>query len=894
MAAALGAGYADYLQCAFVLIIDFTGYPDGPGLSSPELVGGSLRTFVISIAEIAASLNQSGTTYGITAIPKADLNFGTTVNTLKRKTPATGNTVYELLKNVESNLNKQIEESDQSRGDSSGLHDKYEILFPEFDNDGYIIPGSINKIGKGTYDVQKSSRNNARMSNIDSTPGAYGGKQIGKNTAGQPNTAAAGLLTHSAQFDQGQPLSLVIGSAIRDSSYISDISKGFTSGNAKSVVDPNQMLDYYLVVPEVIETPGTFNQLTNAPYRTYRFMVVPRKLLYNTVVPGQGRQIIDENKLKKLTLRNYNYMYSGTNVDVLDFKIQFNTLYYEALPKGLGNPTKQVSDSDNKPGNGNEPLTTQNKQPAQVGSVSSPVTPPQAVTADAGSNTPNGTPNASSPGSEAWKQMSKLMHDGVINSKGSMIESDLTILGDPYYLTAGGMGNHIVKNNKQGQYAGEQEAAIRAGQVFVSISFSSPVDINKSTGLMEFQKYNLPFSGIYTVAGVISTFKNGMFTQSLKLLRVNGQSLGKQQIPDALNNQFGSRPNPDDVVATDTSPQSTNKITTNNGTVATEATSLNLNGLGIQTNQIDTPGGLGGSTSLVSGATNPAGRFSSSIYGIVPNGTDQLATGIRASTRGLYDAQNSVLGSAASINAVANIFGSSSPISPSALNRISGIATSVDYALTKPLSSPLLNAAVNLPGAINNVQATVDYALNGVTGSIDRAFGVLTNNISNLSSVLTSKLSSSLLGTIASIPNNVNLQVAAAQGILIDRLPTLKNIPPIPTPRYGLTNPGFLGGNPVTAETANAAFTNPLDSQYSLLPPVSSSVQFGKLNSTIDLFNKTTNVGSYVESTQLSINSALGNNLNNLSSSVNSAFGSKSNNNSVSPLVMALNNLSSE
>ena len=407
--------------------------------------------------------------------------------------------------------------------------------------------------------------------------------------------------------------------------------------------------------------------------------------------------------------------------------------------------------------------------------------------------------------------------------------------------------------------------------------------------MMQFEQLVLPFSGIYMVTEVKSEFKNGLFKQTLTVNRIPGQPQNSQQVPDDLTNQFGSAPNPQDQISQDTAPPGSGNPVTNDGTQASNQTALNVTALGYTANG-STPGGLGGSSNPVFGATNPSGGLPSSVYSIVPNGTNQLATGIRASTQGIFNAQNALLGTAATVNAVANIFGSTSPVGPSAVNNIANVATNVNSNISKQLTSPLLNASNNVTGAINGVESSVNYAIYGATNSINKAFGINASGITGLTGALSSNLLNKLLNTPSSLPANVNLASAAAQGILINKLPTLTNIPAIPVPFKVLRDPGFIGGNPVTPATANATFEDPLANLYSLQPQVDNTVQSGKLGSSIGLFNKTANVNASSDGTQLAIGSVLGINSTKLSSSVNNLYGSVSNNNSVSPLVAALNN----
>jgi hypothetical protein len=55
------------------------------------------------------------------------------------------------------------------------------------------------------------------------------------------------------------------------------------------------------------------------------------------------------------------------------------------------------------------------------------------------------------------------------------------------------------------------------------LKFRNPVDIDTSTGFLKFEPSSADASGVFMVTEVASSFKDGMFRQKLKLVRVPGQ-----------------------------------------------------------------------------------------------------------------------------------------------------------------------------------------------------------------------------------------------------------------------------------------------------------------------------------------------------------------------------------
>jgi hypothetical protein len=115
------------------------------------------------------------------------------------------------------------------------------------------------------------------------------------------------------------------------------------------------------------------------------------------------------------------------------------------------------------------------------------------------------------------------MHLALVNSV-SRVTGDLDIIGDPFYLVTGGVGNYNPEpSNTQQGVTKDNEADRFYGQVLISLTFRNPVDIDEKTGFLKFEPSSADASGVFMVTEVASSFKDGMFKQRLKLVRVPGQ-----------------------------------------------------------------------------------------------------------------------------------------------------------------------------------------------------------------------------------------------------------------------------------------------------------------------------------------------------------------------------------
>jgi len=116
-----------------------------------------------------------------------------------------------------------------------------------------------------------------------------------------------------------------------------------------------------------------------------------------------------------------------------------------------------------------------------------------------------------------------------------MINLELDILGDPYFLGDSGMGNFTLVDDESMEW--------QKGEVYIRLRFRMPEDANTSSGLYDFGGDGKPvreFSGYYRVHQCASIFNRGKFTQKLTLVKKLG-------VVDAGGGSFPPKePMPDD------------------------------------------------------------------------------------------------------------------------------------------------------------------------------------------------------------------------------------------------------------------------------------------------------------------------------------------------------------
>jgi hypothetical protein len=516
---AVAAGYLTYSSASFILKMEFVGYPDSDTFTDPEVIEGGTRYFVFGFSGLDVSVTEKGTRYRCSGLPFAQKGYGQS-NILKEPVKMSGVTVKEILTNLMENINAQIIKADTSAKNdlSSNEHDTYHIKFPSWsESTGFDLNNPDNEIaGSEVVELLKDNQ----LYKFDDPADTTKENALHSDNAG---TAAPGVAyapkTPTVQFSNGGNIHDCISSLIRDSKYIRDILR--TMGQGKNP-DENGMVDYFLITLNV-ENSEVIDRIARRPYQKFTYVVTQYKV-YHSTIPGFATDTINVAKLKVLSLRDYNYIYTGKNLDIIDFNLNFNTLYFEAIPRAMGN--NDISGAKTALGNSNtvDPkLETSDQRTTRtaVSETSGGLTLPAS---NAGEMSEKSGGSAGQPLDDPYSVLAKNMHEAIINSNASLITGEITILGDPFYIATGGIGNTNPKPKGRGMTA-NGEAAQHYGSVFITISFRNPIDIGtfESGGLMYFQDGKVPFGGVYRVLTARSSFKDGQFKQTLSIARIPGQ-----------------------------------------------------------------------------------------------------------------------------------------------------------------------------------------------------------------------------------------------------------------------------------------------------------------------------------------------------------------------------------
>ena len=308
---------------------------------------------------------------------------------------------------------------------------------------------------------------------------------------------------------------------------ISDFGKRLMDGGPRA--DSFGFVDWFRIQTHVyvLDSPQTEGATGRLP-RIFVYMVKPYRVHSSTfLMPNDAP--FGYNIMRARAEKEYNYIYTGINKDVLQFDIDFKTAFFKSIAGDKGNRSasndlsstgKQLDEQQNE---------TQGDPNSFIGS-----TPTKSREIGVISETESGNQTGGAGKESPAVRVARSFQDALVNSKEDLISGTLTIMGDPYYVCDNGLGNYnteaedLISIDRYGNMNYEN------GQVDIILNFSTPVDLgNKYIGIKTADSFFgiVPqFSGLYFVYALVSSWRNGQFTQELKITRRPNQDESYAQL----------------------------------------------------------------------------------------------------------------------------------------------------------------------------------------------------------------------------------------------------------------------------------------------------------------------------------------------------------------------------
>jgi hypothetical protein len=788
--ATLAAGHKSYIEAPVMLKMEFKGYKDSdPVGSNPEIIPNSTRYFVFRFTGIDITVTEQGTKYSCKGIPFNEY-AQSTPGTLPVDISLKGTDVQSILENFFDNLNKAYEKSAKDT-DNEGKFDTYSVVFPQITKDGVDLSYIKNPKNYTRNDISKNIVNTLWKS--DTVYAFPDEDQPSANTNNDEEQTVDYNPSDSAfKFSQGATVTDCIASIVRDSGYLKKLLQN---------PEPNELgfVDYFFIHAEVEKRDGR-DEKNNKDLYHYRFIVIPYKIHYTRLNPRSNCPI-NTKKIKQSVHRAYNYFYTGKNLDIIKFDLQFNTLYFQAVPYALGNiPGRPRAYAGIEPDPQNQSASKDDCN------VDTAIGTPQTLQV-VQNETVSGMENAKFTSSDPYDYLAKNLHQAILENV-DQVKLQVEILGDPYYLVTTGMGN--IKNpiSPDGT-AGQGEAPMYFQDFFVNFKFRNPIDINIETGFAQFDNRLALYSGLFRVINIENIFSEGVFKQNLECIRLPMQPEDTQVVEDPIEvSPIGLIGTPDPTsIPTPTPPLQTGLKPTDgelvatilDGTLPTPGAPAELSALIPASSSVAGPGAgdleVGNLTNLLyfgnfgtipTGAVSAIGQNSavgslvSQTQGPITQGLANVARSLRLSKSGLSGLSEKINSSGGQVSEIFKTLTSvGSKLSISDIAKTLSEFTNDPDNLGTQAMSKVNSLSGNSAGLVSGVSSKIS-SLSGKAVALSSELGIDLSRLIGLSPDLQSKVIDKINNAASKIPDSVDVTALVKKGFLLNNIPVskLENIPP--------------------------------------------------------------------------------------------------------------------
>jgi hypothetical protein len=503
--AALQNGNTNYTDVPLMLMIEFYGHktPDDQNIKIPN----TTKYIPMRIQSLDMKVSAAGAIYQIVGYPWAEKAFSNIHAELKTDVAIVGKTVNELLmggagpnseKCLQAILNSRgLEE--MKRSEDAKPPDLIFFTFPESSAEA----GGLNIIGQSDmgFDTKRTGMQpfGQEVNIYDAATGTF-----------KRSKSIIDPQLSEFKFAQGSDITNVINQVILMSEY---------GRKALDTVDENGMVNWWRIETRTYQNGTEVNSSGTVPKLIF-YRILPYKV-HVSKLSAPGTSLKGKKQLATQALKHYNYIYTGKNVDVLDFDLTFKSGFYTAINADRGlHSGDTVRGAQSSTAVGTAPAS--DKLPINDADLSK-VKNPNSVQAV---GTKSALANRGSGGLDDFKSIAAKQFHDAITAQADLLELDLTIIGDPYYLSDSGTGNYSARPTEYLNMNADGAMDYQSGEVDIIINFRVPVDNGAPNGLYEFPKGTgllESFSGLFQVLKLESNFSRGQFKQTLNLVRRRNQ-----------------------------------------------------------------------------------------------------------------------------------------------------------------------------------------------------------------------------------------------------------------------------------------------------------------------------------------------------------------------------------
>ena len=227
---------------------------------------------------------------------------------------------------------------------------------------------------------------------------------------------------------------------------------------------------------------------------------------------------------KSAAQKEYNYIYTGLNTDVIKFNIDIKNMLFTAIDPNKVEDSGGVANNSTNISRPGQTLTSKQAEGAAAPSVGG-----GAAAAKFDMATGNLPFKGGSGQSSTEQKIANEFYMAYLNSVGNQVNLDLEILGDPYFLPEVGYSNFHSDSDDQVTENGTMNH--EATDIWVVVNFRTPADpdaggaaaANPGGYYFPEGQSPSPFSGLFKVTKAEARFKGNLFTQVISGFRIPAQ-----------------------------------------------------------------------------------------------------------------------------------------------------------------------------------------------------------------------------------------------------------------------------------------------------------------------------------------------------------------------------------
>ena len=339
------------------------------------------------------------------------------------------------------------------------------------------------------------------------------GEEITPGLVDKPSAAlASSEFARTYEFNKGETITTAIEKVLLNSEFCKE--------NAVKEGEETGLRTWFRIVTNLyIEDGETSESSMGRPPYICVYSIIPYKIIEAKYLPPNKTPKGLAN-FRDSAAKEYNYLYTGNNEDVLGFDINFDTAFMRTATANLGNAAGAqgtgVADKlvAGTPADGakiyqDEILRTAAKEEKEA---------KKSFKEQTNDNVGDGDRTG-----DIRKIIAETFHDQLITNPSDLVTADLQIWGDPFFLPQEIGNYHPAPLGSSPNATSDGTMKATTGDVYIVVNFRTPFDYQEGGTQVEMPVLVDQFSGVFTVISSSSNFSGGKFTQTLRIIRQPGQ-----------------------------------------------------------------------------------------------------------------------------------------------------------------------------------------------------------------------------------------------------------------------------------------------------------------------------------------------------------------------------------